>query len=311
MRHRLASYCQESTRYCNYGKADEITVVEPCFWGPYKDEAMWDLWAESCEKAEGKDIAEQIKAVQNTLDGLVAKREEAQAKLTAAESELQKIQAEHKPYEPPADLRAEHDKKAVALADEIMALEAKKESAVKTGDDPEKAAKQQRIAELEAQLAEQQALVAKAKAGEEAQRRITEYEKRQKELVTIREDCEKMLHLCDEFIRLKVSKITESINGHFQIIKWKLFKENKTNDGLVPCCEAVIDGVLYKDANTARQMAADMDVVMAFGKKLGKTITLFVDNAERQTNYYGVDTGDTQIIRLYVSEQDKQLRVEQ
>lgn len=35
VRHRTASYCQESTRYCNYGKekfGDEITVIEPCYW---------------------------------------------------------------------------------------------------------------------------------------------------------------------------------------------------------------------------------------------------------------------------------------
>ncbi len=42
VRHRMASYCQESTRYCNYSKGDfggEITVIEPCFLvpgsGPY------------------------------------------------------------------------------------------------------------------------------------------------------------------------------------------------------------------------------------------------------------------------------------
>lgn len=32
VRHRLVSYCQESTRYCNYGKekfGNEITVIEP------------------------------------------------------------------------------------------------------------------------------------------------------------------------------------------------------------------------------------------------------------------------------------------
>jgi thymidylate synthase (FAD) len=32
VRHRLASYSQESTRYCNYGKDGEITVIRPCFW---------------------------------------------------------------------------------------------------------------------------------------------------------------------------------------------------------------------------------------------------------------------------------------
>lgn len=35
VRHRVASYCQESTRYCNYSKdkfGNEITVIKPCFW---------------------------------------------------------------------------------------------------------------------------------------------------------------------------------------------------------------------------------------------------------------------------------------
>ena len=34
VRHRLASYAQESTRYCNYSKSQfnsEITVIKPCF----------------------------------------------------------------------------------------------------------------------------------------------------------------------------------------------------------------------------------------------------------------------------------------
>ena len=34
VRHRLASYCQESTRYCNYNKEDfgcEIAVIKPCY----------------------------------------------------------------------------------------------------------------------------------------------------------------------------------------------------------------------------------------------------------------------------------------
>ncbi len=34
VRHRLASFCQESTRYCNYSKdgfGNEITVIEPCY----------------------------------------------------------------------------------------------------------------------------------------------------------------------------------------------------------------------------------------------------------------------------------------
>ncbi len=53
VRHRLASYCQESTRYCNYSKdgfGNEITVIQPCFLNPNTD--GWKLWKEACEAAE-------------------------------------------------------------------------------------------------------------------------------------------------------------------------------------------------------------------------------------------------------------------
>lgn len=41
VRHRLASYSQESTRYCNYSQdkfGEEITVIEPCFFDDISDE---------------------------------------------------------------------------------------------------------------------------------------------------------------------------------------------------------------------------------------------------------------------------------
>lgn len=56
VRHRIASFAQESTRYCNYSKdkhGNEITVIEPCFWKPdYTYESNFDLWHEACSVAE-------------------------------------------------------------------------------------------------------------------------------------------------------------------------------------------------------------------------------------------------------------------
>lgn len=51
VRHRMASYCQESTRYCNYGKGkfgEEITVIEPCF----LNEQTAHIWKRACEATE-------------------------------------------------------------------------------------------------------------------------------------------------------------------------------------------------------------------------------------------------------------------
>lgn len=53
VRHRIASFSQESTRYCNYtkGKFDaEITVIKPCFWPEGSFE--YSVWALACKNAE-------------------------------------------------------------------------------------------------------------------------------------------------------------------------------------------------------------------------------------------------------------------
>ncbi len=53
VRHRVASYAQESTRYCNYNQGkfgNEITVIEPMFFE--KGTPEYIIWEESCLQAE-------------------------------------------------------------------------------------------------------------------------------------------------------------------------------------------------------------------------------------------------------------------
>lgn len=53
VRHRMSSFSQESTRYCNYSNdkfGNEITVIEPCFWK--KGSGYYECWESSCKQAE-------------------------------------------------------------------------------------------------------------------------------------------------------------------------------------------------------------------------------------------------------------------
>ncbi len=53
VRHRLASFAQESTRYCNYSKnkfGNEITVIKPYFFE--ENAKMYDIWKSAMENAE-------------------------------------------------------------------------------------------------------------------------------------------------------------------------------------------------------------------------------------------------------------------
>lgn len=61
VRHRIASYSQESTRYCNYSKdkfGNELTFIRPCFWADDSEEyAVWKQAMEGIEKTYVKLIS--------------------------------------------------------------------------------------------------------------------------------------------------------------------------------------------------------------------------------------------------------------
>lgn len=51
VRHRLASFAQESTRYCNYGKDGELTFIKPCFFDDLRGDD-YELWRTAISVAE-------------------------------------------------------------------------------------------------------------------------------------------------------------------------------------------------------------------------------------------------------------------
>lgn len=55
VRHRVASFSQESTRYCNYGKGKfnaEIVVIDPCPAFPEMTPYQYNCWERACQTAE-------------------------------------------------------------------------------------------------------------------------------------------------------------------------------------------------------------------------------------------------------------------
>lgn len=53
VRHRIASYSQESTRYCNYTNdkhGGELTFIKPCFW--HQDDPCFEEWLRLMDRVE-------------------------------------------------------------------------------------------------------------------------------------------------------------------------------------------------------------------------------------------------------------------
>lgn len=123
------------------------------------------------------------------------------------------------------------------------------------------------------------------------------------------ERIERGIFLCEEFIRAKVSLLTERINSHFRTVRFRLF-EQQINGGVKECCEVLVstgNGLkLYKDANAAAQINAGLEIIGTLSKAWGVEMPVFVDNAESVLELISIDP---QVIRLVVSSADDTLRI--
>ena len=149
--------------------------------------------------------------------------------------------------------------------------------------------------------------LAKIKQNEQGEARIKELESQEKTLAAEFEKLEGELFLCESFIKAKVALLEDKINGKFQMVKFKLF-EVQVNGGINECCETTVNGVPYSSGlNKGHQNAAGMDIINTLSEHYGFWPVIFVDNAESITV---LPKMQAQVIRLVVSEPDKQLRVE-
>ncbi|MSU03543.1 hypothetical protein [Tissierella pigra] len=105
--------------------------------------------------------------------------------------------------------------------------------------------------------------------------------------------------------------LEDSINSQFNHVKFKLFEENVTNDGIKETCIALVNTngayVKFEDANSAGKINAGIDVINSLSRFYEVFSTIWIDNRESVVKL--ADT-DSQVISLVVSEQDKKLRVE-
>ena len=135
--------------------------------------------------------------------------------------------------------------------------------------------------------------------------KIDQYMEDEKNLSRAFEENQRILYLCEEYIRAYTELVSEKVNELFTFVKFKLF-DTQINGGVIETAEATYEGVPYGSLNTAAQINAGLDVINSLSEHYDKLIPIFVDNAESVNKL--VET-DTQLITLTVSK-FKSLRVE-
>ena len=161
------------------------------------------------------------------------------------------------------------------------------------------------LAEVNGEIRNCQELIAKESVLTYTRERIEQLRQEAQNAAAALEAIEKMLWLMEEYSRYKAKFVEDSINGLFRLARFRLFRE-QANGGLEDRCDVVYDGVPYMGLNNGMKINVGIDIINALSRFYGVTVPLFVDNAESVTR---LEECEAQVIRLVVSEEDKELRL--
>lgn len=196
-----------------------------------------------------------------------------------------------------AETMAEKEQRISGLQDEINRLMA--DSSNVRNDIRAK------LAAVTDQLYFTQKILAKEAVLEQTIKRVEELKADARNASEALESIEKMLYLMEEFTRYKAKRVESSVNDLFRLASFRLFRE-QANGGLEERCDAQYDGVPFMGLNNGMKVNVGIDIINALSRFYGVTVPLFVDNAEAVTR---LESCNAQVIRLVVSEEDKELRI--
>ena len=160
-------------------------------------------------------------------------------------------------------------------------------------------------AEIVRLIAELNVIIGKESLLDYSKQRIESLREDARSAAECLEAIEKMLYLMESYSRYKTRFVEDSINGLFRIARFRLFRE-QANGGIEDRCDVVHEGVPYISVNNGMKINLGIDIINTLSTAYGVRVPLFVDNAESVTQ---LEKCGSQIIRLVVSENDKELRV--
>lgn len=161
------------------------------------------------------------------------------------------------------------------------------------------------IAEVQSEINKQMAIISKESLLEYSHNRMEQLREDAKNAAEALESIESMLFMMEEFTRFKAQFVEGSINDLFRLATFRLFRE-QANGGLEERCDVVYNGVPFMGLNNGMKVNVGIDIINALSRHYGVRVPLFVDNAEAVTR---LENCDAQVIRLVVSENDKELRI--
>jgi DNA repair exonuclease SbcCD ATPase subunit len=159
----------------------------------------------------------------------------------------------------------------------------------------------QQLSECERQIAESNT--------EKDEQRLEELRAEQRTQEQNKANAEKILDLLNELDKAKNETLSDGINSHFSLVKWKLFELNKSG-GYKSVCVPTVNGksILTTMSNKGNRILGRVDICNSIQKISGMSVPIILDDSESldSTNQKKVaEMVDSQLIMLIVNDSEK------
>ena len=252
--------------------------------------------------AKGNAVKSKIQSVEKDIESFKEKLKEISDNLDKArkETEEKKVAMESIKQPGPAEELPEYielKKKLQDINTELGSI-----------DDGESYRQQLEIQErgLKEELAAVEKNLALDHANEKLRDRIIDLNKELKDVSQKIADCEARILLLEKFTIQKMTMLSSRVDEKFSFVKINMFN-TQIDGGVTETCDITVDGVNYSDLNNAKKIQAGLDVIYALQQLYQIKAPIFIDNRESVTS---IPENGTQIINMFVSKEDKELRIE-
>ena len=252
--------------------------------------------------AKGNAVKAKIQSVEKDIESFKEKLKEISDNLDKARKETEEKKAAMESIKQPGPVEElpeyiELKKKLQDINTELGSI-----------DDGESYRQQLEIRErgLKEELAQVEKNLALDHANEKLRDRILDLNKELKDVSQKIADCEAKILLLEKFTVQKMTMLSSRVDEKFSFVKINMFN-TQINGGVTETCDITVDGVNYSDLNNAKKIQAGLDVIYALQQLYQIKAPIFIDNRESVTS---IPENGTQIINMFVSKEDKELRIE-
>lgn len=256
---------------------------------------------------------ERLAEIERTANGLKQQKLDAEDRISILQEKieqtdamlanLKKAAAEAKKAAKEPDDLPDYAARSAEIEEKIALLTAEKERILADGASVADELRE-RLHDVNAKISAQNAILGKEDTLRSVNERIRLLREDAEKATAQLETLDKTLWLIEDFIRYKTGFVEDSINSMFLLAKFRLFRE-QANGGVEERCDVTFDGVPYASLNSGARINVGIDIINTLSRHFGVRVPLFIDNAESVTR---LEATDTQVIRLVVDEDCKELR---